>query len=188
MLDYHDLLGEVLVEEQALQARVRALGAEISRDYAGQDLLLVCILRGGVMFLTDLMRAITIPHTIDFMAISSYTVGVRQSSGSVRITLDLNQDIGRRHVLVIEDIVDTGHTIAAVLNLLAARQPASLKICSLLDKSERREVPVPIDYVGFDIPNKFVFGYGLDVDEHFRNLPFVGVVKPGVVLSPEPPG
>jgi hypoxanthine phosphoribosyltransferase len=147
-------------------------------------LLLLCILRGGVMFLTDLMRRIDVPHAIDFMAISSYGVGARTSSGNVRISLDLQQSIENRHVLVVEDIVDTGHTIAAVLELLATRRPASLRICSLLDKSERREVPVPIHYIGFDIPNKFVFGYGLDVDELFRNLPFIGVVKPDWYLKP----
>ena len=184
MLDYRDILQEVLVSEAQLQARIQELGAQLSRDYAGQDLLLVCILRGGVMFLTDLMRRIEIPHAIDFMAISSYGVGARSSSGNVRIALDLQQNIEGRHVLVVEDIVDTGHTIAAVLELLATRRPASLKICSLLDKSERREVPVPIHYIGFDIPNKFVFGYGLDVDELFRNLPFIGVVKPDWYLKP----
>jgi hypoxanthine phosphoribosyltransferase len=184
MLDYRDILAEVLVTEEQLQSRIAELGAEISRDYAGEDLLLLCILRGGVMFLADLMRRIAIPHAIDFMALSSYGVGARQSTGSVRISLDLNQNIEGRHVLVVEDIVDTGHTIAAVLELLQTRRPASLKICALLDKSERREVVVPIHYVGFDIPNKFVFGYGLDVDELYRNLPFIGVVKPGVYLAP----
>jgi hypoxanthine phosphoribosyltransferase len=184
VVDYRDILAEVLVTEEQLQQRVSALGAEITRDYAGEDLLLLCILRGGVMFLADLMRQIDTPHAIDFMAISSYGVGARKSSGDVRISLDLNQSIEDRHVLVVEDIVDTGHTIAAVLELLQTRRPASLKICALLDKSERREVVVPIHYVGFDIPNKFVFGYGLDVDEMFRNLPFIGVVKPEVYLTP----
>ena len=184
LVDHRDILLEVLVSEEQLQARIRELGQQISRDYAGKDLLLVCILRGGVMFLTDLMRRIDTPHAIDFMAISSYGVGARSSSGNVRISLDLNQSIENRHVLVIEDIVDTGHTISAVLEMLAVRKPASLKICSLLDKSERREVPVPIHYIGFDIPNKFVFGYGLDVDELFRNLPFIGVVKPDWYLKP----
>ena len=178
MVDYRDILQEVLVSEEQLQARVRELGQQLTRDYAGKDLLLLCILRGGVMFLTDLMRRIDTPHAIDFMALSSYGVGARASSGDVRISLDLQQSIENRHVLVVEDIVDTGHTIAAVLELLATRRPASLKICALLDKSERREVHVPIHYIGFDIPNKFVFGYGLDVDELFRNLPFIGVVKP----------
>jgi hypoxanthine phosphoribosyltransferase len=178
MTHYRDILQEVLVSEEALNERVQQLGAEVSRDYAGKDLLLLCILRGGVVFLSDLMRCIDIPHAIDFMAISSYGVGARQSSGDVRISFDINQSIEGRHVLVVEDIVDTGHTIAAVLDLLAARRPASLKICALLDKSTRREVSVPIHYVGFDIPNKFVFGYGLDVDELYRNLRFIGVVKP----------
>jgi len=184
MKDYRDLLDEVLVPADALQARVQELGAAISRDYAGQDLLLLCILRGGVLFLADLMRSLTIPHAIDFMAISSYGAGVRASSGHVRISLDVNRDIEGRHVLVVEDIVDTGRTIAAILEILATRRPASLKICALLDKRERREVPVPIDYVGFEIPNKFVFGYGLDLDELYRNLPFVGVVKAGAGLKP----
>lgn len=179
-----DILAEVLVSEAQLRERIHALGEQISRDYAGQDLLLLCILRGGVMFLTDLMRQIKIPHAIDFMAISSYGVGARSSSGSVRVILDINQSIEDRHVLVVEDIVDTGHTIHAVLALLAARKPASLKICALLDKSSRREIEVPIHYVGFDIPNKYVFGYGLDVDEYYRNLPFIGVVKPEVYLKP----
>jgi hypoxanthine phosphoribosyltransferase len=184
IIDYRDILLEVLVPEDRLQARVAELGAQLSSDYAGQDLLLVCILRGGVMFLADLMRHIATPHAIDFMAISSYGVGVRESDGNIRIGLDLQQNIAGRHVLVVEDIVDTGHTIAAVLNMLATRHPASLKICTLLDKSERRQVQVPIDYVGFDIPNKFVFGYGLDVDELYRNLPFIGVVKPDFYLNP----
>ena len=186
MLDCQDVLHEILVPEDKLQARIRELGAEISRDYAGKDLLLLCILRGGVMFLADLMRCIDVPHAIDFMAISSYGLGMRKSSGNVRISLDLQQNIENRHVLVVEDIVDTGHTLAAVIELLATRRPASLKICTLLDKSERREVPVPIHYVGFDIPNKYVFGYGLDLDELYRNLPFIGVVKPEVYLKPDP--
>ena len=184
MIAYQDILAEVLVSEEQIQARVQELGEQISRDYAGQDLLLLCILRGGVVFLTDLMRHVSVPHAIDFMAISSYGVGARTSSGSVRVILDINQSIENRHVLVVEDIVDTGHTIAAVLDLLKARRPASLKICTLLDKSSRREVPVPTNYVGFDIPNKYVFGYGLDVDEYYRNLPFVGVVKTDVYLKP----
>ena len=184
MPNLDDILLETLVSDVQIQERVSALGAEISRDYAGKDLLLLCILRGGVVFLADLMRHIDTPHAIDFMAISSYGVGARTSSGNVRISLDLQQNIENRHVLVVEDIVDTGHTLAAVIELLATRRPASLKICTLLDKSERREVEVPIHYVGFDIPNKFVFGYGLDVDELYRNLPFIGVAKPDVYLKP----
>ena len=130
------------------------------------------------MFLTDLMRHITVPHMVDFMSVSSYGVGARRSRGQTRITLDLNTDIQNRHVLLIEDIVDSGYTVKAVLELLSARQPRSLKICALLDKAERREVEVPIDYRGFMIPDKFVFGYGLDADEYYRNLPFIGVLAP----------
>lgn len=174
---YNDLLAEVLIPPDVLQRRIAELGAEISRDYAGENLLLICILKGGVMFLTDLVRHITIPVEFDFMAVSSYDIGVRKSSGQVRIEMDLNISLTDRHVILVEDIVDTGHTIAAVLELLETRRPKSLKVCSLLDKSERREVVVPIHYRGFVIPNKYVFGYGLDLDEYWRNLPFIGVAK-----------
>jgi hypoxanthine phosphoribosyltransferase len=176
MQDYHEFLEEVLIPEDALQKRIAELGAEISHDYQGKELLLVCILRGGVMFLTDLVRHITVPHMIDFMSVSSYGVGARRSRGQSRITLDINTDINNRHVLLVEDIVDSGYTVKAVLELLSARQPQSLKICALLNKAERREVEVPIDYCGFVIPDKFVFGYGLDADEYYRNLPFIGVL------------
>jgi len=176
MRDYHEFLEEVLIPEEKLQKRIGELGAEISRDYQGKELLLVCILRGGVMFLTDLIRHITVPHMIDFMSVSSYGVGARRSRGQSRITLDINTDIQNRHVLLVEDIVDSGYTVKAVLELLSARQPKSLKICALLDKAERREVEVAIDYCGFVIPDKFVFGYGLDADEYYRNLPFIGVL------------
>ncbi|HQN04043.1 MAG TPA: hypoxanthine phosphoribosyltransferase [Anaerolineaceae bacterium] len=176
MRDYNDFLLEVLVDQESLQKRIAELGAEISRDYAGSKLLLVCILRGGVLFLTDLMRAITIPHAIEFMAVSSYGVGKRDSGGNVRITLDLNIDISDWNVLIVEDIIDSGHTLASVLEMLSIRHPKSLGVCTLLDKAERREVYIPIKYRGFEIPNKFVFGYGLDIDEFYRNLPFIGVV------------
>ncbi len=185
MKDYREFLEEILIPEEALQARIRELGAQISRDYQGQDLLLICILRGGVMFLGDLMRALTVPHTVDFMAVSSYGAGARQSRGHVRITLDLTTSIEDRNVLIVEDIIDSGHTIASVIDLLRARRPRSLRVCTLLDKAERREADVPIDYRGFVIPDKFVFGYGLDLDEYYRNLPFVGVARPEKVLSPE---
>jgi hypoxanthine phosphoribosyltransferase len=177
MQDYREFLAEVLIPADRLQQRIHELGAEISRDYAGQDLMLICILRGGVMFLTDLMRTINVPHTVDFMAISSYGAGARQTSGQVRISLDLSSSVEGRNVLLVEDIIDSGHTIASVLELLGARRPRSLKVCTLLDKAERREASVPIDYCGFVIPNKFVFGYGLDLDEYYRNLPFIGVVE-----------
>ena len=183
--DYQELLAEVLIEEDELQARIAELGAEISEDYQGEDLLLICILRGGIMFLTDLMRHITIPHMVDFMAVSSYGFGARQSTGQVRISLDLNTNIYNQNVLLVEDIIDSGHTIAAVLEMLETRRPKSLRICSLLDKSERREVVVPIHYRGFEIPNKFVFGYGLDLDEYYRNLPFIGVVDLDQYQPPE---
>ena len=185
MQEYHEFLDEILISEDQLQARIRELGQEISRDYEGKDLLLICILRGGVMFLTDLMRVLTIPHHIDFMAVSSYGAGARHSSGQVRITLDLTTSIEERDVLLVEDIIDSGYTIASVLELLRARRPQSLKICTLLDKAERRETEVPIHYCGFVIPNKFVFGYGLDLDEYYRNLPFIGVVRPDKYLAPD---
>lgn len=177
MQDYREFLSEVLISSDLLQKRIAELGAEISRDYEGDDdLVLVCILRGGVLFLTDLMRQISIPHAIEFMAVSSYGVGGRQASGQVRITLDLNVDIFSKNVILVEDIVDSGHSISAVLELLSTRKPKSLVVCTLLDKAERREVEVPIKYSGFVIPNKFVFGYGLDIDDYYRNLPFIGVV------------
>jgi hypoxanthine phosphoribosyltransferase len=171
------VLDRVLITEVQLRARVAELGVQISRDYAGKDLLLISVLRGGVVFLSDLMRCISIPHHIEFMAVSSYGVGTRASRGQPRITLDLNTDIRGRDVLLVEDIVDSGHTIDHVLRLLSTREPASLKVCALLDKPARREVYVPMAYVGFEIPNEFVFGYGLDLDEYCRNLPFIGTVK-----------
>jgi hypoxanthine phosphoribosyltransferase len=177
MKDYHEFLDEILVSEDDLQRRIKELGAQISRDYQGQELILVCILRGGVLFLTDLMRQITVPHTLEFMAVSSYGVGARQSSGQPRINLDVNTDIRDRNVLIVEDIVDSGYTIRAVLDFLCTRQPKSLRVCTLLDKASRREIPVQVDYLGFSIPDKFVFGYGLDIDEYYRNLPFIGTVN-----------
>jgi hypoxanthine phosphoribosyltransferase len=173
MQDYNELLAEILIDKDTLQSRVKELAVEISADYPDGNLLLICILRGGVNFLVDLSRHITSLHMMDFMAVSSYGAGKRESSGAVRVTLDLQTDIHDKDVLLVEDIVDSGHTIASVLELLNVRQPRSLKVCALLDK-----------YRGFEIPNKFVFGYGLDLDEYYRNLPFVGVVnlekyKPG---------
>jgi hypoxanthine phosphoribosyltransferase len=176
MQHYSEILSEVLISEEQLQTRIAQLAQQLDADYASQpDLLLVCILRGGVIFLTDLMRKMTIPHQIDFMSIGSYGSGVRTSTGNVRVILDLQTDIRGRHVVLVEDIVDSGHTLARVLELLNSRQPASLKVCCLLDKESRRQTPVPIDYVGFSIEDKFVFGYGLDIDEYWRNLPFIGV-------------
>ncbi len=185
MQTYKDFLSEILIPEQDLQNRIIELGQEISRDYQGKDLHLICILRGGVLFLTDLMRQINVRHSIDFMAIASYGVGAREASGHVRLTMDLRDDIQGRHVLLVEDIVDSGHTLASILGLLATRKPASLKVCTLLDKAERRETEVPIDYIGFVIPNKYVFGYGLDLDEYYRELPFIGVVNENKYTPPE---
>src|ERR1041385_3420385 len=186
MLPYQDFLAETLVDETSLQARIKELGAEISQDYADMEgtLLLICILRGGVPFLVDLMRHITVPHMLDFMAISSYGKGARESTGNVRLTMDLQTNIRDKHVLLVEDIIDSGLTIASVLELLETRQPKSLKVCTLLDKEERREAVVPIHYRGFSIPNKFVFGYGLDLDEYYRNLPFIGVVDLDKYIPP----
>jgi hypoxanthine phosphoribosyltransferase len=174
---YEAYLGEVLIDADTIQRRVAELARQISDDYRDQTPLLVCILKGGIVFLVDLVKHIDVPHAIDFMAVSSYGPGARESSGAVRIIMDLEQDIEGRHVLIVEDIIDSGRTLHYISNLLLARNPASLRICALLDKRERREVDVPLDYVGFDIPNKYVFGYGLDLDELFRNLPFVGVLK-----------
>jgi hypoxanthine phosphoribosyltransferase len=175
--NYTTLLDKVLITEAQLQQRVTELGAQISRDYQGKTPLLICILRGGVMFLSDLTRHISAPHHIDFMAVASYGVGARASRGQPRITLDLNTDIYNRHVILVEDIIDSGHTIDHVLRLLQTREPATLRVCALLDKPARREIYVPISYLGFEIPDEFVFGYGLDLDEYYRNLPFIGVVK-----------
>ena len=176
MWDYRQFLSEILIDEKQLQTRIAELGVEISQDYQERNLLLVCILRGGVMFLTDLMRQISIPHAIEFMAVSSYGVNERQTTGQVRITLDLNTDVENKDVILVEDIVDSGRTLASVIDLLSIRRPKSLCVCTLLDKVERREVPIPVRYRGFTIPNKFVFGYGLDIDDYYRNLPFIGVV------------
>jgi hypoxanthine phosphoribosyltransferase len=174
-----DIVDHVLVDAETLQARVAALGRAVSADYQGKDLLLLCILKGGVVFLTDLMRHLTVLHAIDFMAISSYGAGVRESTGAVRVIMDLEADIEGRDVLIVEDIVDSGRTMAYLLRTLWARKPASLRVCTLLNKPSRRVVDVPLDYVGFDIPDEFVLGYGLDCDEKYRNLPYIGVVKPG---------
>lgn len=177
-LAYEKYLEEILIDENRLQTRIAELGKALNRDYDGcDDLLLLCILKGGVMFMTDLSRHLKIPHMIDFMAASSYGVGVRQSSNSVRIDMDLRTDVHNKHVLVVEDIIDSGHTLNFVMKTLKNREPASLKLCALLSKQSRRQVAIHADYIGFEIENKFVFGYGLDLDEKFRNLPFIGVVR-----------
>ena len=170
---------EILIPEDCLQERICELGAQISRDYAGQDLLLLAVLKGSVLFLSDLMRRITTPHAIDFMATSSYGAST-ESSGVVRILKDLDEPIEGRNVLIVEDIIDTGHTLNYLLRVLRARMPKTLRICTLLNKPGRREVDVPVDYIGFDIPNEFVLGYGLDYAELYRNLPYIAVLAPHV--------
>jgi len=175
-------VGEVLIEEDVLQARIRELGSEISADYADRELLLVGVLKGAVFFMADLMRALTVPCEIDFMAISSYGAAT-DSSGVVRILKDLDINIDGRDVLVVEDIIDSGLTLSYLMRNLESREPATLEICALLTKPERREIDVPVRYVGFEIANKFVIGYGLDFAERYRNLPYVGVLHPD--LMPE---
>lgn len=183
MADLEKDIAKILIRRDQLHARIVELGNTLSRDYAGKDLLLVCILKGGVLFLTDLIRAIHLPHAIDFMAISSYGGGRTESSGVVRIMMDLNSNIESRNVLIVEDIVDTGRTLSYIVENLRTRNPASLKICALLDKPSRREVNVHLDYIGFAVPNEFVVGYGLDYNELYRNLDFIGVLKPEMYIK-----
>jgi hypoxanthine phosphoribosyltransferase len=171
---------ETLIDRDRLQRRVAELGEEVSGDYAGRDLLLVGVLKGAVFFMADLMRQLTIPCEIDFMAISSYGDST-DSSGVVRILKDLDINIEGRDVLVVEDIIDSGLTLSYLMRNLEAREPASLEICALLTKPERREIDVPVRYVGFEIPNRFVIGYGLDFGERYRNLPYVGVLDPDLI-------
>jgi hypoxanthine phosphoribosyltransferase len=180
----HQDIAKVLVDEITIRKRIRELGDVINREYARKDLLLVSVLKGSIIFMADLIRAITIPHEIDFMATSSYGAGT-SSSGVVRILKDLNNSIEGRNVVLVEDIIDSGHTLSYLLRILQERRPASLRIMTLLDKPERREVAIHVDWVGFSIPNEFVVGYGLDYDEIYRNLPFIGVLKPGVYGAPE---
>jgi hypoxanthine phosphoribosyltransferase len=178
-----DDVAKVLITEEELQAKIAELGRVISADYQDKDLLAICILRGAVIFLSDLSRQITIPHEIDFMAVSSYGGTRTESSGVVRILMDLRTSIEGRNVLIVEDIVDTGLTLDYIIDNLKTRRPASLRTCALLSKQERREVDVPLDYVGFVIPDEFVVGYGLDYDEKYRNLPFIGVLKPELYVE-----
>jgi len=173
---------EILIDEARLQGRVAELGAQITEDYRGRDLLLVCVLKGAVFFLADLMRRIDLPVEVDFMAISSYGAGV-DSSGVVRILKDLDVPIEGRNVLVVEDIVDSGLTLSYLLRALESRGPASLEVCALLTKPERRENEVECRYIGFEIPNRFVIGYGLDFAERYRNLPYIGVVRDELVAE-----
>ena len=169
----------ILVTEEELAAKVAEIGAKITADYAGKDLLLVSVLKGSVVFMADLMRAINLPIEIDFMAVSSYGSGVK-TSGVVKILKDLDVDVSGRHILLVEDILDSGMTLQYIMEMLSQRGAADIKICTLLDKPERRKVNVQADYFGFVIPDKFVVGYGLDYNETYRNIPFVGVLKPEI--------
>ena len=178
-LPLEDAIERILVDAATIQARVEEMGREIADTYRGQDLLLVSVLKGSIIFMADLIRAIDIPHEIDFMATSSYGAGTR-TSGVVRILKDLNKSIEGRNILVVEDIIDSGHTLNYLVRLLNERAPGTLRICTLLDKPERREVETQVDWVGFSIPNDFVVGYGLDYNELYRNLPYIGVLKPAI--------
>jgi hypoxanthine phosphoribosyltransferase len=170
------LIGEIIVQPDELSRRVRALGDEISRDYEGKDLVLIAVLKGAVFFVSDLMRCLSVPCEVDFMAVASYGSST-DSSGVVRILKDLDTAIEGRDVLIVEDIVDSGLTLSYLLRALQARGPASLEVCALLTKPERRKVELPTKYVGFEIPNRFAIGYGLDHAERFRNLPFVAALN-----------
>ena len=173
-------VSEVLIDEEALQRRIAELGEEISADYEGRNLLMIGVLKGAVFFMADLMRRVAVPCEIDFMAISSYG-GQTDSSGVVRILKDLDMNIKGRHVLVVEDIIDSGLTLSYLMRNLRSREPLSLEICALMTKPSRREIDVPVRYVGFEIPNRFVIGYGLDFAERYRNLPYVGVLHPDLI-------
>jgi hypoxanthine phosphoribosyltransferase len=183
----HDDVEEVLLSSDALQQRVRELGRQLSADYAGRDPVLVSVLKGSIVFLADLMRAMDIPLSLHLLAVSSYGSGT-ETSGQVRILKDLSASIEGRDVLVVEDIIDTGLTLNYLLRYLAERNPASLRICCLLDKPARRLAEIEIDYTGFTIPDRFVIGYGLDYDERYRNLPYVGVLRPSVYTETAPEG
>ena len=186
-MSIHDDVEEILLDTATIDARVAELGAQLSADYAGRDPVLVSVLKGSLVFLADLMRAMDLPSSIDLMEVSSYGGGT-ETSGQVRILKDLSKPIEGRDVIVVEDIIDTGLTLNYLLRYLAERHPASIKICCLLDKPARRLAEIPIDYRGFTIPDRFVIGYGLDYDERYRNLPYIGVLKPAVYGGAPPEG
>lgn len=169
-------ISEILIEEEALKQKVQEMAKQIEQDYQGKDLVAVGILKGALLFLADLVKAVDLPLTYDFMDVSSYGAST-ESSGEVRILKDLSMKIKDKDVLIVEDIIDTGYTLAFLLETLKARKPASIKICCLLNKASRRKVTVPVDYIGFDIPDAFAVGYGLDYDERYRNLPYIGVLE-----------
>lgn len=172
-----DIIDRILIDQQTIEKRVKELGELISKDYAGKTITLVCILKGGLMFLCDLAKHITVPVKYDFMSVSSYGDST-QSSGVVRITKDLEESIEGKHIIIVEDIIDTGLTLSYLLNNLRSRNPASLKICTLLDKPGNRKVDIPVDYVGFTVPNEFLVGYGLDYQQLYRNYPYIFVLNP----------
>lgn len=180
MYDMNRDIDHILVSQQQLQDKISELGAQISRDYDGHELLLVSILKGSVVFMADLMRAITIPCAIDFMVVSSYGGSNTTTTGLVKIVKDLDQDLSGKDVLIVEDILDTGVTLSHLMPMLQMRNPRSVKICSILSKPSRRKANIEPDYMGFEVPDEFVVGYGLDYDEKYRNLPYVGVLKPEV--------
>ncbi len=167
---------EVLLSEEEVDKRIQEIGNQISKDYAGKQVHLVCVLKGGSFFMCELAKRITVPVSLDFMSVSSYG-GDTKSSGVVRIVKDLDEPLGGKNVLVVEDIVDSGRTLSYLMEMLKDRGPADVKLCTLLDKPERRVVDVKVDYTGFQIPDEFVVGYGLDYDQKYRNLPYIGVVK-----------
>jgi hypoxanthine phosphoribosyltransferase len=175
----HEDVEEVLLDAETIAGRVRELGAQLSADYAGRDPVLLSVLKGALVFLADLMRSMEIPSSIDLMELSSYGSGT-ETSGQVRILKDLSRSIEGRDVVIVEDIIDTGLTLNYLLRYLAERHPASIRICCLLDKPARRLADIEIDYRGFTIADRFVVGYGLDFDERYRNLPYIGVLKPSV--------
>jgi hypoxanthine phosphoribosyltransferase len=174
-----DDVESVLLSAEKLAERITAMGDEITADYEGREILMIGVLRGAVIFMSDLARAIKVPVAIDFMAVSSYGAGTT-SSGAVRILKDLDEDVEGKHLLVVEDIIDSGLTLNYLLDNLKSRNPASIKLCALLNKPERRQVNVHIDYNGFTVPDHFVIGYGLDYAEKYRNLPFIGILKPEI--------
>lgn len=180
MQSMHQDIDHILVSEEQLKAKVADLGAQISADYEGKDLLLVSILKGAVVFMADLMRAVTIPCGIDFMVVSSYGGANTSSTGLVKIIKDLDQDLSGKDVLIVEDILDTGITLSHLMPMLQMRKPNSLRLCTILSKPSRRKADIEPDYCGFEVPDEFVVGYGLDYDEKYRNLPYVGVLKPEI--------
>lgn len=175
----HEHVESILYSEEQLRQRVRELGAQITADYAGKEPVLASVLRGSYIFMADLTRAIDLSVTVDFMAVSSYGAGTK-SSGQVEIKKDLSDSIEGRDLIIVEDILDSGNTLFYLMEILKARKPASIRICTLMDKPDRRTQPIVADYVGFTIPDAFVVGYGLDYDEKYRNLPYVGILKPSV--------